>query len=84
MLVCGCAVERNHTTSMRLGAIELTSDGVVETLPRLPGSISWVRIEPVPVFTGEVDVYHAGLTETPLLNESGGTIQWRAVFPGGA
>jgi len=65
-----------------MGVDPRASDGLVETVPRLPREVSWARIEHVPVLGSEVSVYHLGLKETQFENESGATIKWRAVLPG--
>ena len=59
-----------------------SSENILETVPRLPEDVSWVRIEHLPVLGGEISVYHKDMTETQLDNESGATILWRAVLPG--
>jgi hypothetical protein len=53
----------------------------VETLPRLPKSIDWMKLTHVPVLQNEIAVRHRGLVETTLTNEAGPLIQWRARFP---
>lgn len=65
-----------------MGVDPTASENTVETLPRLPEEVSWIRVDHVPVFANEISVHHTGLTETRLQNESGATIQWRAVLPG--
>ncbi len=65
-----------------MGVDPRASENTVETVPRLPEEVAWVQIEHVPVLAGEISVYHSSLTETRLENESGATIQWRAVLPG--
>lgn len=65
-----------------MGVDPKASEGVLETKPRLPGEMSWARIQHVPLLGGEISVYHTGSTETELENEAGGTIRWRPVFPG--
>ena len=65
-----------------MGVDPRASDNIVETVPRLPEEVSWARVEHVPVLNGEISVYHLGLIESQLENESGATIQWRAVLPG--
>ena len=65
-----------------MGVSPRASEGVVETLPRLPEAISWVRIDNVPVLSRAISGFNSGLTETRLENQSGATIQWRAVLPG--
>jgi hypothetical protein len=65
-----------------MGVDPRASDNTIETVPRLPEEVSWVRVDHIPVLGGEISVYHRGLTETQLENESGATIRWRAVLPG--
>ena len=65
-----------------MGVDPRSSDNIVETVPRLPEEVAWARVEHVPVLSGEIAVRHSGLTESQLENESGATIQWRAVLPG--
>jgi membrane protease YdiL (CAAX protease family) len=64
-----------------MGVDPKASSKVVETVPRLPKDVSWVRVEHVPILANEISVCHEGLTETQIENESGATIQWRAVLP---
>jgi hypothetical protein len=65
-----------------MGVDPRASEGLLETVPRLPREVSWARIEHVPVLGSEISVYQLGLQETQLENESGATIKWRAVLPG--
>lgn len=52
----------------------------VETLPRLPKGLAWVRTADVPVAANQVAVEHRGNAETRFTNQSGGPLTWRAAF----
>jgi hypothetical protein len=52
----------------------------LETLPRLPKAVDWLRLSHVPVLKNEVNVWHRGVFETTLTNQAGPPIQWKASF----
>jgi hypothetical protein len=54
---------------------------ILETLPRLPKELEWVKLTRVPVLQNEVEVWHRGLTETTVTNQAGSVFNWRASFP---
>ena len=53
----------------------------VETMPRLPNGVEWVRLANVPVTGNRIAVEHHGNEETRFTNQSGGPLTWRAGFP---
>jgi len=53
---------------------------LVETLPRLPKAVDWLKLSHVPVLQNEVAVRHRGL-ESSFTNQAGPRLQWRASFP---
>jgi len=53
----------------------------LETLPRLPASVEWVRLARVPVLSNEVTVRHRGVSETAFTNVSGPLVHWKVCFP---
>jgi hypothetical protein len=53
----------------------------LETLPRLPESVSWAKLERLPVLQNEISVAHQGLRETTVTNQAGPAFQWKASFP---
>jgi len=65
-----------------MGVNPIASSSLVETKPRLPPEVPWAGIEHVPVLGNRIAVHHVGLTETRLVNESGGPLRWLAVLPG--
>ena len=52
----------------------------LETLPRVPRDVDWVRLSNVPVLRNEVTVLHRASAEAALTNESGPPIQWKPAF----
>ncbi|MCW5982751.1 MAG: hypothetical protein KIT09_31975 [Bryobacteraceae bacterium] len=56
-------------------------NATVETQPRLPEEVAWVRLSRAPVLDNEVAVYHRGVTETTFTNQSGPLVYWKASFP---
>ncbi|HSG09479.1 MAG TPA: alpha-galactosidase [Longimicrobiales bacterium] len=71
-------------TSVRwLAGVEpRASEGVVETLPRLPSEVGWVELEHVPTFAGEIGVRHDGNGSSRFTNEGETPVRWRAAFHG--
>jgi hypothetical protein len=53
----------------------------LETLPRLPQSLSWTKLAHLPVLKNEVAVTHRGAVETIITNQAGPTFDWKASFP---
>ncbi len=53
----------------------------LETFPRLPKDVDWVKLSRVPVLKNEVAVRHRGLRETTVTNQAGPEFEWAAVFP---
>jgi hypothetical protein len=53
---------------------------LVETLPRLPKAVDWLKLSHVPVLRNEVTVRHRGV-ETVFTNQAGPPLQWKASFP---
>ena len=53
----------------------------VQTMPRLPKEVTWVRISNVPIGGNEITVEHRGLAETHFTNQSGDTLRWDVAFP---
>lgn len=53
---------------------------IVETLPRLPKAVEWVRLARVPVLQNEIAVRHRGISETTFTNQAGPPMQWKARF----
>ena len=55
--------------------------GRLETLPRLPKALEWVKWSRVPVLQNQVAVQHRGTAETAITNQAGPTFEWKASFP---
>ena len=53
----------------------------LETLPRLPKEVQWVKLAHVPVLQNEITVQHRGVTETAMTNDSGPVFMWKVSFP---
>jgi hypothetical protein len=53
----------------------------LETLPRLPKAVEWVKLTHLPVLQNEIAVRHQGAHETTLTNQTGPVFRWRACFP---
>jgi len=53
----------------------------LETLPRLPKEVEWVKLAHVPVLNNQVAVHHRGVTETVITNQAGPLFYWKASFP---
>jgi len=53
----------------------------VQTLPRLPKTDAWVKLNRVPVLQNEIAVRHQGIAETTFTNQAGPPVQWKASFP---
>jgi hypothetical protein len=70
------------TVRFLAGVNPVASEDLLETRPRLPARIAWLRLEGVPVFENQIAVHHDGNAQTRLANESGPALRWRAVFPG--
>ena len=54
----------------------------IETFPRLPKSLEWVRLKQIPVLRNEITVEHRGNRETRLTNHAGPVLWWTPAFPG--
>lgn len=52
----------------------------VETLPRLPKDVQWVKMAKVPVGGNQIAVEHRRNTETRFTNHSGAALTWKAAF----
>jgi hypothetical protein len=65
-----------------VGVKPVASQAMIETRPRLPAEVGWVRLDHVPALANQINVHHVGLGETRLENDSGPALRWRAVFPG--
>jgi len=66
------------------GLVGMTADAphsTLETLPRLPEAMEWLKLSRVPVLGNMVTVQHRGLNETALTNSSGPLLHWKASFP---
>jgi hypothetical protein len=57
------------------------TQGMVETLPRLPKALEWVRLAQVPVAANRIAVEHRGNGETRFTNQSGVELTWKVAFP---
>jgi hypothetical protein len=53
----------------------------LETLPRLPQAVSWVKLQRLPILENQIAVAHRGLTETTITNQAGPAFEWKAAFP---
>ena len=53
----------------------------VQTFPRLPKTIAWVKLNRVPVLQNQIAVRHQGTAETTFTNQAGPSLQWKASFP---
>lgn len=66
------------------GLVGISADatqGTVETLPRLPKALEWVRLSQVPVAANQIAVEHRGNGETRFTNQSGSMLRWKVAFP---
>jgi hypothetical protein len=54
---------------------------LVETRPRLPRDVAWVRLSGVPVGSNRIAVEHRGSGETHFTNEAGDPLTWKVSFP---
>lgn len=54
----------------------------VTTLPGLPETLSFVNVDSIPLFDGEIDVSHVGNHSSVFANRSGRAVRWIAKFPG--
>lgn len=71
------------TTVRYVAGIEArASEGLVETLPRLPDRVETLSLEHVPVLSNQIAVQHDRRRGTILRNESGPMLRWRATFAG--
>lgn len=52
----------------------------VETMPRLPKALEWVRMENVPVAANQIAVEHRGNAETRFTNQTGEPLTWKVAF----
>jgi hypothetical protein len=53
----------------------------VETMPRLPQGVQWVRMANVPVAANQIAVEHRANAETRFTNQSGDPLTWKVAFP---
>jgi hypothetical protein len=53
----------------------------LETLPRLPKEVEWVKLAHLPVLRNEIAVQHRGVTETIVTNQAGPPLSWKVTFP---
>ena len=53
---------------------------VVETLPRFPQNLAWVRMTNVPVAGNRIGVEHRGNAETHFTNQAGAPLTWKVAF----
>jgi hypothetical protein len=53
---------------------------MVETLPRLPAAVDWLKLSHVPVLRNEVAIRHQSF-ESSFTNQAGPLVQWKASFP---
>jgi len=52
----------------------------LETLPRLPGEVGWVKLTRLPILQNEVSIQHRAVTETAITNMAGPLFHWKASF----
>jgi hypothetical protein len=52
----------------------------VETRPRLPKAVEWVRMANVPVAANQIAVEHRGNAETRFTNQAGEALTWKIAF----
>jgi hypothetical protein len=69
-------------TTGLVGIEPLADQEKVITTARLPKSVTSVKIDHVPVFTGEICVEHIENRITSLINRTGRNITWQAEFAG--
>ena len=55
--------------------------GTVQTKPRLPKGLEWVRLNHVPAGANRITVEHRGPAETHFTNQAGDSVTWKIVFP---
>jgi len=69
-------------TAHLMGIHPRASEAMVETVPALPRSVAWARLDGVPVLANELAVRHDGNGRTRLTNVAGPSLHWRAVVTG--
>ena len=57
------------------------TQSTVETLPRLPKALEWVRLTQVPMAGNQIAVEHRNNGETRFTNQSGPALTWKVSFP---
>ncbi len=68
-----------------VGVRPLASQGVVETVPQLPGALEWIEVADLPLLDGMVTVRHDATVDgrwTALTNSGPEALQWRPAFSG--
>lgn len=53
---------------------------IITTRPHLPDEAMWLSMDYIPVFNGEIGVYHGGDNETILKSHYGKEFTWKACF----
>jgi len=69
------------TATGLMGVAANAAERRIETLPRLPKSLEWVRMEKIPVLSNQIAVEHRGVAETRFTNQAGPALSWKAAFP---
>lgn len=64
-----------------MGICPDASQRTLETAPRLPKTLAWIKLVRVPVLGNEVTVRHDGSRRTTLTNHAGPLFRWRVRFP---
>ena len=54
---------------------------IVQTRPRLPKDLAWVRLADIPVGLNRISVEHRGLAETRFTNHAGDALTWKVILP---
>ena len=71
-----------HVVADLMGVRPRASEGVIETKSRLINDVKWVHLRYLPTLSNEISLRHDGAWLSTLRNDRGGTLRWRAVFPG--
>ena len=69
------------TSSGLAGMLPDAPHHTLQTLPRLPKELQWVKLTHVPVLRNKVSIRHSGITESSVTNEAGPVFQWKVSFP---
>jgi hypothetical protein len=63
-----------------LMGIHPTPRATVQTKPRLPKDLAWVRLANIPIGANRIAVEHRGSAETHFTNQAGDPVTWKLAF----